>query len=115
MATQAWAASALEVVGYAGSRGEWEWSANVKKKVTGRTKEYSGPLTILHVGVCAQEGPETKTGEIRFQLSPFPSEMQATILVDGIECKFNGRLSDRYTGSMTCPDRPALPLNIWLK
>lgn len=115
LATPAWAAPALQVIGYAGGRGEWEWSASVTERTNGRTKEYSGPLTILHVGVCTQDGPETKIGEIRFQLSRFPAEMQATILVDGIECKFSGRLSDRYTGSMTCPDRPPLPLNIWLK
>ncbi|MDL9999441.1 hypothetical protein QTI24_12550 [Variovorax sp. J22P240] len=113
-AAQAWAGP-LQVVGYSGSLGEWEWSASVTEKIAGRTKEFSGPLTLQHVGVCTQEGPETKTGQIRFQLSKLPSEMKATIWIDGVECTFSGRLSDRYSGSMTCPDRQAMPLNIWLK
>ena len=70
---------------------------------------------MSHVGICTQDGPETKTGQIRLQLSKLPPEMKATIWIDGVECQFSGRLSDRYTGSMTCPDRQSMPLNIWLK
>ena len=70
---------------------------------------------MLHVGICTQDGPETKTGQIRFQLSKLPSEMKATIWIDGVECKFSARLSDRYAGSMICPDRQVVPLNIWLR
>ncbi|MBA3623299.1 MAG: hypothetical protein H0W48_02310 [Methylibium sp.] len=115
MASAAWAGSTLQLVGYSGSLGEWEWSADVTEKGMGRTQEFAGPVTIQHVGVCTQDGLETKTGQIRFQLSKLPSQMKATIWVDGVECQFAGRLSDRYTGSMTCPDRPAMPLNIWLR
>jgi len=114
-ATQAAVAASLEVVGYSGGFGEWEWTGTVTEKVSGRTKEFVGPLTLTHTGICTQDGPETKAGEIRFQLSRFPSEMKATVVVDGVECRFSGRLTDRYTGSMTCPDRPAVPLNIWVK
>ncbi|WP_218509328.1 hypothetical protein [Variovorax sp. dw_308] len=114
-ATQVAGAASLEVVAYSGVFGEWEWTGTVAEKVAGRAKEYTGPMTLTHVGVCTQEGPETKAGEIRFQLSRFPSEMKATVLVDGVECSFSGRLTDRYTGSMTCPDRPAVPLDVWVK
>lgn len=114
-ATPAWAGPSMQLVGYSGSFGEWEWSANVSEKTAGRTREFSGPLTMSHVGICTQDGPETKTGQIRLQLSKLPPEMKATIWIDGVECQFSGRLSDRYTGSMTCPDRQSMPLNIWLK
>ncbi|MDM0117340.1 hypothetical protein QTI66_35065 [Variovorax sp. J22R133] len=114
-ATQSGAAAPVQLVGYSGVFGEWEWTGIAQEKTTGRSREYAAPLTLVHVGVCTQDGPETKTGEIRFQLSRFPSEMKATISLDGVECTFNGRLSDRYTGSMTCPDRPAVPLSIWVK
>jgi len=115
MAASAWAAPSLQLVGYSGSLGEWEWSASLTETIAGRTREFSGPLTMMHVGVCTQDGPETRSGQIRFQLSKLPAEMKATIWIDGVECKFSGRLSDRYSGSMTCPDRHAIPLNIWLK
>ena len=35
--------------------------------------------------------------------------MQATILVDGVECHYRGRLSDFFSGAMSCPDRPEAP------
>ena len=41
--------------------------------------------------------------------------MKATLLVDGVECTYSGRLSDSYTGTMNCPDRRAVPLRLWLK
>jgi hypothetical protein len=108
-------AQSLQVIGYAGYLGEWEWSATVTEKVSSRTKEYSGPLTMKHVGMCTQDGPEEKTGEMRFQISGSSSRMKATMQVDGVECTYGGRLSDSYTGMMTCPDRRAVPLTLWVK
>ena len=108
-------AQSLQVIGYAGVLGEWELTATVTEKVSRRTKEFSGPLTMKHVGVCTQDGPEEKTGEMRFQISASSSRMKATLLVDGVECTYSGRLSDSYTGMMNCPDRQAVPLKLWVK
>jgi hypothetical protein len=108
-------AQALQIFGYAGVLGEWEVTASVTEKVSNRTKQFSGPLTLKHVGICTQDGPEEKTGEIRFQISESASRMRATLLVDGTECSYNGQLSDSYTGKLICPGRPAVPLAVWLK
>ena len=70
---------------------------------------------MKHVGICTQDGPEEKTGEIRLQISASSSQLDATLLVDGVECTYSGRLSDPYSGMMTCPDREAIPLKLWLK
>ena len=78
-------------------------------------KEYFGPLIMKHVGLCTQDGPEKKTGEMRFQISGWLSHMKATLLVDGVECTYSGRLSESYTGMMNCPDRRAVPLVLWVK
>ena len=106
-------AESLEVLGYAGVLGEWELTASV----TGNdnTKAYSGPLTMTHVGICTVDGPEEKKGEIRFRLSESSSRIQATLLVDGTECSYSARLSDFFAGSMNCPNRPAVPLKLWVK
>ena len=106
-------AESLEVLGYAGVLGEWELTASV----TGNdnTKAYSGPLTMTHVGICTVDGPEEKKGEIRFRLSESSSRIQATLLVDGTECSYSARLSDFFTGTMNCPNRPAVPLKLWVK
>jgi hypothetical protein len=106
-------AESLEVLGYAGVLGEWELTASV----TGNdnTKAYSGPLTMTHVGICTVDGPEEKKGEITFRLSESSSRIQATLLVDGTECSYSARLSDFFAGSMNCPNRPAVPLKLWVK
>ena len=108
-------AQSLQVTGYSGYLGEWELTATVTENISGRTNEYSGPLTMKHVGLCTQDGPEEKTGEMRLQISALPPRLNATLLVAGVECTYSGRLSDSYTGTMACPGRGAVPLRLWVK
>jgi hypothetical protein len=70
---------------------------------------------MKHVGICTQDGPEEKTGEMRVQMSASLSQLNATLSVAGVECAYSGRLSDSYTGTMSCPDREAVPLRLWIK
>ena len=108
-------AESLQVLGYAGVLGDWELTAAVTEKAMGRTKGFSGPLTMTHVGMCTQDGPEKRNGEIRFQRSTWSSRLNAILSVAGVECTYSGKLSDSYTGMMTCPDRPPIPLTLWVK
>jgi hypothetical protein len=108
-------AQSLQVVGYAGVLGEWELTATVTETARLLSKEFSGPLTMKHVGICTQDGPEEKTGEIRFQISALSSQLDATLLVEGVACTYSARLSDPTSGLMACPDREAVPLKLWLK
>jgi hypothetical protein len=108
-------AQSLQVVGYSGYLGEWELTATLTETASGHIKEYSGPMTMKHVGVCSQDGPEEKTGEMRVQISASSSKLNATLSVAGAECTYSGRLSDSYTGTMHCPDRQAVPLKLWLR
>jgi hypothetical protein len=108
-------AQSFQVIGYSGYLGEWELTATVTERISSRTKEYSGPLTMRHIGLCTQDGPEEKTGEMRFQISASSSQLNATFSIAGVECTYSGRLSDSYTGTMDCPDRQAVPLKLWLK
>ena len=71
--------------------GEWELTATVNEKAHWWSKEFSGPLSMKHVGICTQDGPEEKTGEIRFQISAFSSRLDAKLLVEGIECTYSAR------------------------
>ena len=108
-------AKSLQLVGYAGVLGEWELTATVIENARGWTKEFSGPLSMKHVGICTQDGPEEKSGEIRFQISALSSRLDATLLVEGVACSYSAGLSDPYSGMMACPDREAVPLKLWLK
>jgi hypothetical protein len=108
-------AQSLQVVGYAGVLGEWELTATVTETARMWSREFSGPLSMKHVGICTQDGPEEKTGEIRFQISALSSQLDATLLVEGVACTYSARLSDPTSGLMACPDREAVPLKLWLK
>jgi hypothetical protein len=107
-------AQSLEVIGYSGYLGEWELTATVTETAPGR-KGYSGPLMMKHVGVCTQDGPEERTGEMHLEISASSSQLDATLSVAGVQCSYSGRLSDSYTGTMTCLDREAVPLKLWVK
>jgi len=105
-------AEPLEIIGYSGYLGEWELTATVTATAPPR-KAYSGPLTMRHIGLCTQDGPEEKIGEMHLELSA--SRITATLSVAGVECSYSGLFSDSYAGTMTCPGREAVPLRIWVK
>ena len=108
-------AQPLQVTGYSGYLGEWELTATVTETASGDMKQYFGPLTMKHIGLCTQDGPEEKTGEMRLQISASSSGLNAKLSVAGIECTYSARLSDSYTGTMNCPDQEPVPLKLWLR
>lgn len=108
-------AQSLQIIGYSGHLGEWELTAVVTEGMSSRAKEFSGPLTMRHIGLCSQDGPEERTGHMRFQMLASSSQLNATLVIAGVECSYSGRLSDSYNGMMNCPDRQAIPLKLWLK
>ena len=52
-------AQSLQVLGYAGVLGEWELTATVTENAS-QPKEFSGPLTMTHVGLCTVDDPEKR-------------------------------------------------------
>ena len=115
LATPAGAAQPLQVIGYSGYLGEWELTATVTETTPGSKAEYTGPLTMKHVGICTQDGPEEKAGALRFQISASSSRLNATLSIAGVECTYIGQLSDSYAGTMDCPGRQGVPLKLWVK
>jgi hypothetical protein len=115
MVTAQAGAASLEIVGYSGHLGEWELTATVTEDGSAAPKNYSGPLSMKHVGLCIQDGPEEKSGNIRVQMLASSSRMEATLLVEGVECRYRGTLSDFYNGTMSCSGREAVPLKLWVK
>ena len=103
----------LDITGYTGRLGEWEVTAAVAR--TGAGGELTGPMTMRHVGLCTQEGPQEKTGEMRVQLSTFTSQVVAAIVVDGVECAYRGPLSEAHFGELLCPDRRPMPITLWTR
>jgi hypothetical protein len=108
-------AQSREVIGQAGFLGEWELTATVMERAANGTKELVGPLSLKHVGVCTQDGPEEKSGELRLRLSDSPARVMATLLIEGTECTYNGTFEISFEGLMNCPDRRSVPLRLWIK
>jgi len=99
-----------QVIGYGGVLGEWELTADVTEA---RAGEFSGPAAMTHVGICTQDGPERKIGDIRLQMSG--PRLNATLSLGGVECTYDARLADAYKGQLNCHGRSALPLTLWIR
>ena len=105
-------AQALELIGQAGILGEWELTATVA--ATDGSREFAGPITLKHTGVCTTDEPETRSGEIRIRMAS-TSRVKATLIIDGNPCTYSGTKSDFYVGTMSCRDRRDVPLRLWVK
>jgi hypothetical protein len=106
---------AMELLGQAGVLGEWELTGNLTESGSGPHKEFSGPLKMKHVGICTQDGPEERAGEIRLQLAgPSESHVTAKLVLDGVPCSYRARKTHAYEGTMSCAGRAPVPLLVWL-
>jgi len=116
-------AQSLRVTGETGYLSEWAVSGNVTESTSGRVREFSGPLTMKHVGLCSQAGPDEKVAEIKIQIaksSLLPGfhptvTLRATMTMDGSKCTFSGTFSDSYRGLMDCADAKGVPITLSIK
>jgi hypothetical protein len=61
--------------------------------------------TVRHVGICTQDGPQEKTDQMRVKFSTFLRAVMATVALDGIECSYQGPLSEAHIGELIFPGR----------
>jgi hypothetical protein len=110
-------AQSLRVEGKAGYLSEWELDAAVTAAVSGGREQFSGPLTLKHVGLCSANGPEERSGKIEFYISrSLPaSEIHATLFINGARCSYTGALSGSSNGFMDCSDGNGIPLTLSVK
>jgi hypothetical protein len=110
-------AQSLRVYGQTGYLSEWEVSGNVAESRSGRVREFSGSLTMTHVGLCSQAGPEEKVTEIKLQIpkSGLLPRFHATMTMEGSKCIFSGTFSDTYNGLMECDDAKGVPVTLSFK
>ena len=107
---------AMELLGQAGVLGEWELTGNLTGGGLGPRKEFFGPLKMKHVGICTQDGPEERAGEIRLQLAGrSESRVDGQVGVGRGSCTYSARKTHAYEGTMSCAGRAPVPLLVWLK
>ena len=110
-------ARSLRVAGTAGYLSEWELNAKVTQTASGAVKEFSGPLTLKHVGLCSHNGPQEKSGEIKIQISESGplSQIRATLLYEDARCTYSGQLSESSSGFMQCSNAEGVPVTLSVK
>lgn len=109
-------AGSVQVSGKAGYLSEWEVSAEVmENRATGK-REFSGPLTIRHIGVCTPGRKSEMSGEIRYQITGWlRPRMKATLVIEGVECAFDAVLSETFDGVISCSLWRGVPLSLSVK
>ena len=108
-------AEPLQIHGTTGYASEYELSGSVSEQDLSRKKEFSGPLTVKHVGLCTRDGPKETVGEIRFQLTQSSPRITAKLDFDGSKCTYKGIFSESYHGFMDCGGEGNIPLRLWTK
>jgi hypothetical protein len=109
-------ADPVQVTGKLGYLSEWELSARVTERSSERGKEFSGPITVRHVGVCAPGRPVEMSGEIRYRITGWVKpRITATLSLDGVDCGIEGRLSETYDGVMSCDQWRGVPVSLSIK
>jgi hypothetical protein len=107
----------LRVEGAAGFLSEWRLSGKIQQTAVNARRQLSGSLTMEHIGLCTHDGPNEKVASLQIDATgPRPaSRIQGALVFDGAECKFSGILTDNYSGFMTCPNAPGIPLSFSAK
>src|SRR5580692_8908712 len=113
-------AQTLSARGVAGYLSEWQLNAELSRTPT--SGEFSGPMSIKHVGLCTHHGPDEITTQLNLRISDAKpwfvtakSEIKATFVMDGSECTLTGSFSGTYRGSMDCASAKGVPIEISVK
>jgi hypothetical protein len=105
------AAEPYAASGQVGYLQEWELKANLAKTVSGSKIEYSGPVTLRHVGLCSANGVEEKSGNIRLTMSRAPAAAAGTLALEGDSCRIVANQAPFYSGLLTCRNGQGVPIS----
>lgn len=88
---------------------EWEMTGNLAKTDTQQGADYSGIMTLRHVGLCSVNGVEKKQGRMRLKVSS--ARLEGTLVLDDDQCRMvvSGASG---SGLLTCRGRQDVPINL---
>ena len=107
-ATAAQAQSYL-ATGQIGYLQEWEIKGSLARITTRSGADYSGPVTLRHVGLCSANGIEEKAGVVQIKVSS--SRLEGTLALDDDSCKIVAQASPSYTGLLSCRNGQGVPIS----
>jgi hypothetical protein len=97
--------------GQVGYLQEWELKASLAKTMSGGRIEYSGPVTLRHVGLCSVNGVEAKSGNMRLTMSRAPGAAEGTLAMEGDSCRIVATKVPSYSGLLTCRNGQGVPIS----
>jgi hypothetical protein len=108
----AWAgAEPYAASGQVGYLQEWELKASLARTVSGGKIEYSGAVTLRHVGLCSVNGVEEKSGKLRLTMSRAPGAAEGTLAMEGDSCRITATQASSYSGLLTCRNGQGVPIS----
>lgn len=108
----AWAgAEPYAASGQVGYLQEWELKASLARTVSGGKIEYSGAVTLRHVGLCSVNGVEEKSGKLRLTMSRAPGAAEGTLAMEGDSCRITATQAPSYSGLLTCRNGQGVPIS----
>jgi hypothetical protein len=107
-APAAWAQS-YSANGQVGYLHEWEITGNLAKTVTRLGAEYSGTITLRHVGLCSVNGVEQK--QARTQLKVSSGRLEGMLIMDEDQCRIVASGSSG-SGLLICGSGQDVPINL---
>jgi hypothetical protein len=103
-------AQSFSASGQIGYLQEWEIKGSLAKTSTRTGADYSGPVTLRHVGLCSVNGVEQKSGIVQLKVSR--SRLEGTLAMDDDSCRIDASVSQPYAGLLNCRNGQGVPINI---
>ncbi|MGY8669284.1 hypothetical protein Q3C01_44080 [Bradyrhizobium sp. UFLA05-109] len=104
----AWAQS-YSTSGHIGYLHEWEIAGSLAKAATRPAADYSGTVTLRHVGLCSVNGVEQKQARVQVKVSS--GRLEGMLIMDDDECRIVASGSSG-SGLLTCRNGQGVPIDL---
>ena len=102
-------AQSYSASGQVGYLQEWEMKASLAKTPAGTVEDFSGPVTLRHVGLCSVNGVEEKSGTLRLSVSR--SGVEGTLAMEDDSCRIAAAAALSYSGLLRCRNGEGVPIH----
>ena len=102
-------AQSYSASGQVGYLQEWEMKASLAKAPAGTVEDFSGPVTLRHVGLCSVNGVEEKSGTLRLSVSR--SGVEGTLAMEDDSCRIAAVAAPSYSGLLRCRNGEGVPIH----
>lgn len=103
-------AQSYSASGQIGYLQEWEIKGSLARTATRSGADYSGAVTLRHVGLCSANGVEEKPGKVELKVSS--SRLEGTLALDDDNCKIVASAAASYSGLLNCRNGQGVPIHL---